>query len=356
MDRWACVARLGGIGDNLIAASTLRPLKRMGYKVEVITSSMAQAVYLHNPFIDKLTVKEDGDIPGGPEWQKWFVARAKEYDLFANLSHTCEVRHSCQVGGTQFWARPEYRRKLCAGSFLETVHDVVGVPYDFGPLYFCSEEEKEVALSAKNASIKGDFICWIISGTRIDKIHPYAPYIIARVIKEMGIPILLMGVGTKQHELAEAIRNDVTAHNSSRDGLHVIVSHEGLPEEKRWGVRPSLNLVMQANLVVAPDTGPAWAVAMEPIPKVIMVSHASVENVTKHWVNTITLHADPNEVPCWPCHRLHDDISTCVAGKDKASSACMENISVDMVLEAIDKQWKARKQVTGNVVRLADVG
>ena len=30
---WVCVARFGGIGDNLICASPLRPLKRLGYKV-----------------------------------------------------------------------------------------------------------------------------------------------------------------------------------------------------------------------------------------------------------------------------------------------------------------------------------
>ena len=34
---WVGIARLGGIGDNLIAASVLRPLKKMGYKVDVVS-------------------------------------------------------------------------------------------------------------------------------------------------------------------------------------------------------------------------------------------------------------------------------------------------------------------------------
>ncbi len=60
---WAGVARMGGIGDNLLAASALRPLKRMGYKTEMITSPSAQVVFQNNPFLDKLSVKPDGSIP-----------------------------------------------------------------------------------------------------------------------------------------------------------------------------------------------------------------------------------------------------------------------------------------------------
>ena len=47
MNRWAAVARFGGIGDNLIAASPLRALKRMGYMTEVITSPPNNSVFLH---------------------------------------------------------------------------------------------------------------------------------------------------------------------------------------------------------------------------------------------------------------------------------------------------------------------
>ena len=56
-NRWACVARLGGLGDNLIAASVLAPLKRMGYMVEVMCSAPNHVVFHRNPHIDKLSVK-----------------------------------------------------------------------------------------------------------------------------------------------------------------------------------------------------------------------------------------------------------------------------------------------------------
>lgn len=333
MNRWAAIARLGGIGDNLIAASPLRPLKRLGYKTEVITSPFGAAVFQNNPFIDKLTVKADSDIPK-EQWQQWFVKRANEYDIFAHLSHSCEARHSLHVGSTDFWHRPEYRRKICAGSFLETVHDIVGVPHHFGPLYFPAAEELENATKSLDASIGRKFVTWIICGSRLDKVYPYAGMVVARIAKELDTPVLLFGVGEKQQEWAKQLKEHVKRQNGTNDNIGILVSHEGMPTEQRWGIRPSFAHLFLSKLVITPDTGAAWAVAMESIPKVMLLSHASAENVTKHWINTTTLHADQNRVPCWPCHRLHDDISTCVPNKDDGkAAACMSDISAEKIIE-----------------------
>jgi hypothetical protein len=96
-----------------------------------------------------------------------------------------------------------------------------------------------------------------------------------------------------------------------------------------------------SDCVVTPDTGIGWAVAMEQMPKVALMSHASDENITKHWVNTTTLCADQNRVPCWPCHRLHDDITTCMPSKDNPqASACMADISVQQIVDAVAKSWR----------------
>ncbi len=341
MKRWACVARLGGVGDNLIAASVLAPLKRQGYMTEVISSEPNHVVYLHNPHIDKLTIKKpERDLPKDDliAWQHWMNTRANEYDVFVHASHSCEGRHAFFKMMTAFWWPPEYRRKIGAGSYLETVHDIAGVPYEFGPLYYTTEEERAFAKQA--TAIMGErYICWVLSGTRIDKVYPYAPNCIARIIKELGAPVMLLGgPSEKEHSMATAIRDVVEIQNGTRDGLHLAVPQES--GEKAWPLRTSLGLVHGASLVVTPDTGPAWAVAFEPMPKVVMVSHASVENITKHWINTTTLHANPDRVPCWPCHRLHDDISTCVINKGGDGAACISDISTETVVQAVAQAWR----------------
>src|SRR5271156_894210 len=281
---WACVARLGGVGDNLIASSVLRPLKRLGYQTEVITSDHCHTVYLNNPFLDKLTVKSDGQIPGGAEWQKWFVARGKEYELFAHLSHTCEKRHALFTDQTEFWWRPEYRRKLCAGSYLETVHDILGVPHEFGPMFFPTLEEQGRAMKTRHEQIGPKYVAWVLSGSRIDKIYPYAPMAIARIIKELEIPVVMVGVGGKQFEMAKATQEHVRRQNGTRftdKNLHLALPPDTADPggHQSWTLRRSLTQTLLADLVITPDTGMAWAASMEPMPKIVLLSHASLDNI-----------------------------------------------------------------------------
>ncbi len=361
---WAAVARLGGVGDNLIAASVCAPLKRMGYKVEVITSEPNHVVFHHNPHIDKLSVKRPGDIPEGEGnvWQKWHETRAAEYDVYAHLSHSCEARHALFQHMTPFWWPQDYRRKICAGSYLETVHDIAGVPYEFGPLFYASEEEKERALAVK-AKMGPKVIAWVLSGSRIDKIYPAAALAISRIIKELNVPVMMVGAPTpREFEMAKTIQETVERHNSSLEGLHLALSAEGSETggDKSWPVRRSLSQTQSCDLVVTPDTGTAWAVAFESIPKVCMVTHASADNITKNWFKTITLHADAERVPCWPCHRLHDEPRTCVANKDDNGAACISDVSVECMLtavkaglgdeaslEGLTKQWEKNVTLRG---------
>jgi len=89
---WAGFCRCGGVGDNLIAGSVARPLKEMGFNVEVITQEPQYVVFENNPFIDKITVRRAEDWPKDlTAWQEWFRARSTEYAKFANLGHSCEA-------------------------------------------------------------------------------------------------------------------------------------------------------------------------------------------------------------------------------------------------------------------------
>lgn len=343
MAGWAGIARFGGVGDNLISSAVLRPLKRMGYKTEVITGGSQAVVFNNNPFIDKLTIKQDGDIPGGDAGTQWYLSRSKEYDIFAHLSFTCEHSHALHNNTPGFWWRPDYRRKMCAGSYLETACDVVGVSYDFGPLFFPTDEEKARAIKTRDEQIGGKYIAWVISGSRIDKVYPYAGMAIGRLIKETGLPVVMFGVGGKQFDMAKAMMEHIQRQNSSSDKLHLALSPDNADPggEQSWPIRRSLSQILAADLVITPDTGLAWGAAMEQMPKIVMVSHASAENITKHWINTTTLHADPNKVPCWPCHRLHNDMTTCTPNADGGhAAACISDISVDAIIETAHKALK----------------
>lgn len=353
MKRWAALCRFGGIGDNLIAVSPARALKRQGYMVEVITNDTNHQVFLNNPNIDKLSIKNvDSDVPkDGLQWQQFWGSRAREYDVFCHLSHSCESRHAVFQGMTEWWWPDEYRRKRCAGSYLETAHDIAGVPYDFGPLYYATDEEIERALETKKR-IMGEARCitWVLSGTRPDKVYPYTAFAVCRLIQETDAHVVLMGASALEFQMAETIQKTLQINIGSVDKLHLALSptNSEAGGEFNWPIRRSLAYAIHASdVLVAPDTGPAWACSMYDMPKVILISHTSAENVTKHWVNTTTLTADANKVPCWPCHKLHDTLDTCVPNPENNGAACISNIPVETIVGLVKQKLEHPK---GNVV------
>ena len=340
MKRWAGIARFGGIGDNLVAGAPLYMLKKLGYMTEMITAEPNHVVFINNPWIDKLSAHiPDKDLPQGDmlAWQKWFAGRARTFDIFAHLSHSMEGKHAVFEHMTSFWWSDDERRKICKGSYLETACDLAGgVPYEFDRLFYPTEEELGRAYRTRE-KIGGRFVAWCLSGSRIDKVYPYTAMVICRILKELKVPVITFGAGEKERSMAMAIQEHVKLQNSSLEGLHQALSNDGVPrgDDHHWDLRRSLTMCGIADLYVGPDTGPSWAVSLDPIPKIIMVSHASAENITKHWRNTVTLHADQNRVPCWPCHRLHNTPDTCVSNAQNNGAKCISDISVDVLFEQV---------------------
>jgi FkbM family methyltransferase len=334
---WAGVARMGGVGDNLIAASVLRPLKEMGYKVEVISQLPHSVLYENNPYIDKLSVYGENDwkliVKNMGDAFKWFAHRAKEYDLFANLSMSCEYLCVTPMANAPFWWPQEFRRKLFGRSYIESVHDIFGLPHTFGPLFFPTDEEKEQALATRNQLGPGPVIGWCMSGTRVDKVYPPAPYVMARLIRELGATVVMLAgpPPLQDFPLCQQAMEMVAIENGTMQGL----VHAASPsmEQQTWPIRRILSFAMTAcDLVIGPDTGPMWGVAFEQVPKILLLSHASAENIAKHWVNTTVLHADPARVPCWPCHQLHDSLEFCHENKWKNGAACISDIQVGTIV------------------------
>lgn len=337
---WAGICRLGGIGDDLIASSVLPGLKKRFGNVDVLTARPQHVVFENNPYIDKLSVRDAGDPEwgDGASWHKWFQSRAKDYKFFANLSHSCETTGVLLKCQSQFWWNAKIRRELCKRSYLEIVHDICDIPYDeINPNFYPTDEEHKQAEETK-AKMGIKVVGWVISGTRIDKRHPHADTIIARIIKELNVPVVMLGGPGRDFEDAKMILKGVEMHNSSHEGLHLALSDN--VDKPNWPIRRILTQTQHCDIVVSPDTGPAWSVAMHDMPKVMMLSHASAENITKYWKNTTSLFADPVRVPCAPCHRLHDDSSTCTPNKDNTGAACISDISVDTIVSTVAKLLK----------------
>jgi FkbM family methyltransferase len=337
---WAAIYRAGGVGDNLIAGAVLPGLKQKYDCVEVITGGPMVSVFENNPYIDKLSVQAQTlDPQNWLDFLKAFHARADEYDFFANLSHTVEASGALLASQTQYYWPAKMRRMLCGHSYLSFVADICDVPHEtLAPNFFPYDDEVESAEELKR-KIGGRYVGWVLSGTRIDKIWPYATIAVPRIIKELNIPVVIFGASQRDFDMAKAIEQQTGLSNCTTDGLHLACSvEENLPN---WPIRRLLTQVQAADIVVSPDTGPAWACAMRPMPKIIMLSHATPENITKYWINTTTLHADPTRVRCWPCHLLIDEKSVCEKHsgmKGLPGAACISDINAETVVQLVKQK------------------
>jgi hypothetical protein len=85
----------------------------------------------------------------------------------------------------------------------------------------------------------------------------------------------------------------------------------------KWPIRKTLSFVQLADAVVGSETGVMNAVAQEAMPKVVFLSHSTIENLTRDWTNTHSLASTGtvckgrgnDEAPA--CHQMHYGWSHC---------------------------------------------
>jgi len=87
------------------------------------------------------------------------------------------------------------------------------------------------------------------------------------------------------------------------------------------------------DMVIGPETGVMSAVAMEPMKKIVFLSHSTVENLTRDWVNTTSL--VPVDTHCYPCHKLIFSWEHCNQDGDTGIAKCQSSITPAIVWDAI---------------------
>jgi hypothetical protein len=105
-------------------------------------------------------------------------------------------------------------------------------------------------------------------------------------------------------------------------------------------VRAALAVALTADAVVATESLIANAVALEPMLKVITLSHSSHENLTKHWVNTAAI--EPGRVACHPCHRIHGGFQFCSQERATGAAACQAAAGHELVAETVLRDLAVR--------------
>jgi len=313
----ACVVRYGGFGDMLQAANVFPALKRQGYHVTVMTTPKGQEIVANDPNVDAWFIQDNDQVPNHELNAFWHVV-SRRFDKFVNLCESVEGTLLAMPGRANHGWPHAMRHKHLNQNYLEFTAELAEVPYTSEAAFYPTTEE--AARAQSRLLPDGTNIVWALAGSSCHKFYPGQDAVIARLLLERPNCRIFL-VGDEACRLLEA--------GWEKESRVVCLSGE-------LGIRGTLALALAADTVVGCETGVLNAVAFASNRKVVLLSHSSRENLTKHWRNTEAL--SPVGLPCYPCHRLHYTRDFCHEEHETGAAMCQALISPDAVFTAITQE------------------
>lgn len=319
----ACVVRYGAYGDVLQAASVFAGLKDQGYHVTVFAAPPGSDVILHDDNIDKLVLFDKDQVPNGNlgdfwEWQ------SKKYDKFVNLSESVEGTWLALPGRIQHGWSPVLRHDLLNKNYLEHQHKLAGVPHKPQIHFYATLEEKKWARAQREKMGPGPVIVYSLSGSSVHKTWAGMDTIIAGILVEYPDAHVVLVGGTEGVILEQGWDKEPRVHRTSG----------------KWTMRQTLSFLEHAQVVIGPETGVLNGASCLPMRKVILLSHSSVENLTRDWVNTVSVWSKktsctlrPEGVPA--CHMMHYGWGVCQMDETTHTAKCQADIDPEDVWKGV---------------------
>ena len=313
----AMVVRLGAFGDLVMITPVIRQLKKDGYFV-IVSCHRNNVVTTCNPHVDAYIYQKPNEIPFHQLGEFWELL-SEGIDKFINLSGSIEQELLVVEGSLEFSLPKEDRHKMCNKNYLDHTmekagYDIKGVNPE---LYFSKAEHKWASTIFKK--LKGKFVVlWSLSGSSLHKVWPYTEQTACEFL-DMYPDTHIITVG---------------------DALCKIIEWEH-PRTWSWSdnitIRKAMLLTQYADLVIGTETGVLNAASCYDTPKIVMLSHSSEENLTKHWSNAYPVYGN---VSCYPCHQLHYTTTSCKLNSATKTPLCMTMIRPEQVLIRMEEIYK----------------
>jgi len=321
----AGLVRLGGNGDALWAGSVAAELHAQGYLVTAYVGKNGEEVLRHDPHIDRIVQLPSG-LLSDEELIDFWAHEGPKYDRWINLIGSVEGRLLPHQSHQDFYMPQALRHKLMNVNYLDMVNAYAGM--DGAPVrQTFYPNEMEIAWAKEmRAKLNGPLVVISPTGSGPTKAWPHTQEFM-RLMAVAGVYTVMLG------DLKHTPDLDLVTIKGIDYG-HVV--------GQEWPLRLALAYAQLADAVVATESVFANAVAYEPMPKVVLLSHSSNENLTRDWLNTAALEAP---VACHPCHRIHNYAAAlCSKDSNTGAAACMASYGphtvAELVLRALGIQQK----------------
>ena len=347
-EKTVCIVRYGGFGDMIQVSSLFPQFKKLGYRLCINVTERGYDIIKTDPNVDEILLQKTDQVPNNRLTEYW-ERLSKCFHHFVQLSESIEgtllvtpARQEMIEGEAKLVpASPRYSlskeelHKECNVNYMERTHDlaregfVIGkgfskpgsikLPYEFCPKFYPTKKEKQWAKTTRKKMGANKVVLWTLAGSSVHKVYPWTDLVIAQIlIKRKDVSFVTIGDDLCQ--LLEAGWEEEPR----------VITKSG-----KWSIRRTLAFLDQCDAVVGPETGVLNAASTLDCHKVVMLSHSSKENLSKHWKNTTTMEPDVYENFCFPCHKMHYGFDTCNRDEETGGAMCAVHIKPENVAKAI---------------------
>lgn len=331
------VTRLGAYGDCLVLTPVLRELKAQGHEITMITSERGRDVFARNPHIDHLRFQESDKVPINDLKHYWTELNKDDIhaDKEIHFSESIEVALAVHPRDPVY-NYPKFERFLkCNRNYYEYAMEWAGLYWkgkNINPELFFSTSELKTASKLLDYSKYNVLLC--LSGSGKHKTYPWFEPLIGSILNEWPDAHVIT-VGDYICKLLEAKDDRIT----------------NLAGEVN--IRTAMALTGMVDLVISPDTGILHASACYDTPKVGLLGHTTIENITKHFFNDYSIESDPEKAECSPCFRLIYNMQLqCPTDIHTKAAYCMAHgLQAERVFEQVKKAHDRHGKVNFGLTR-----
>jgi len=327
------VCRWGAFGDCIITTPVIRKLKQDGWEIYYATNERGGQILKLNPHITKFFETKTDSIK---DMDKYLGDIKKEYkiDEVVNLSESIEVDLSLHPRSPRYMYSKQERFEMCNINFYEhtftkfpfldmsMITDESMIPDLMRPELFFSEEELKEAQSYMKPDKFNIMIGMAGSGN--NKAWPWTELLCGSILNEMKEHVHIITVGDVKCKLIEPVEPKYITNLADKTSMRV-----------------SCAMTKFADLLISPDTGLLHASGCYDTPKIGMIGHNTIENITKYFSNDYSLQSDPELATCAPCFRMIYDMPLQCPQCDETGAAwCMQyGIKPELVFEQVKKVY-----------------
>lgn len=316
------VIRYGAYGDHLCITPVIKRLKELGYYVVFNLNERGKQVFQHCPHIDEF-ILEDKDIPLDKLEEYWKGIEDKvKPDLCINFSESIECNCALHPINPEYIYPKKERYQRGNRNYYDVCSEWAKIDgCQKTPEIFLSKEDED---KARSYIKEGKFnILWALSGSGKQKVYPWVEYVVAQLLKDYT-DIHIITVGDYKCKLLETFPSESVTNLSGEVSMTV-----------------SMALTKFVNLVISPDTGVLHASGCFDTPKIGLLGHTTIENITKYFVNDYSIEA---QCDCAPCFRLiYDHDIQCPVDVVTRACWCMsKGIPPEVVYERVKQVRESR--------------